>query len=80
MEQASLPQDRTLVGDDENEDEIVINHYDTSSNLQGDDIPFTCELSDAGNLTPLANRNTGTVVQFEEERPDTGMSYSIVQK
>ena len=72
VEQPSLPLERTLVGDEEEEeeDEIVINHHDTASNLHGEDIPFSSELSITGNLTPLINRNT--VVQLEEERPDTG--------
>jgi len=69
VEQPSLPLERTLVGDEE-EDEEVINHYDTGSNLHGEDIPFSSELSSTGNLTPLVNRNS--VVQLEEsERPDT---------
>lgn len=72
VEQPSLPLERTLVGDEEEEeeDEIVINHHDTASNLHGEDIPFSSELSITGNLTPLINRNT--VIQLEEERPDTG--------
>ena len=72
VQQTPLPLERTLVGDDEEEeeDEEVINHHDTGSNLHGEDIPFPSELSNAGNLTPLINRNT--VVQLEEsERPDT---------
>ena len=69
VEQPSLPLERTLVGDEE-EDEEVINHYDTGSNLHGEDIPFSSELRSTGNLTPLVNRNS--VVQLEEsERPDT---------
>jgi len=71
VEQPSLQLERTLVGDEEEEDEVVINHHDTASNLHGEDIPFSSELSSTGNLTPLVNRNT--VVQLEEERPDTGM-------
>ena len=71
VEQPSLLLERTLVGDEEEEeDEIVINHHDTASNLLGEDIPFSSELSNTGNLTPLVNRNA--VVQLEEERPDTG--------
>jgi len=70
VEQHSLPLERTLVGDEEEEDEIVLNHHDTADNLHGEDIPFSSELSSTGNLTPLVNRNT--VVQLEEERPDTG--------
>ena len=71
-EQDSQPLERTLIGnDDEEEDEVVINHHDATDNLQGEDIPFTSECNNAANLTPLANRNT--LVQFEEERPDTGM-------
>lgn len=69
VEQPSLPLERTLVGDEE-EDEEVINHYDAGSNLHGEDIPFSSELSSTGNLTPLVNRNSA--VQLEEsERPDT---------
>ena len=71
-EQDSQPLERTLVGnDDEEEDEVVINHHDATDNLQGEDIPFTSECGNAANLTPLPDRNT--LVQFEEERPDTGM-------
>ena len=71
-EQDSQPLERTLVGnDDEEEDEIVIDRHVAMDNLQGEDIPFTSECSDPANLMPLANRNT--LVQFEEERPDTGM-------
>ena len=72
LEQASLPLERTLVGneDEEEEDEVVINHHDPDGSLQAEDIPFTSEFSDTTNLTPLAKRNA--VVQFEEERPDTG--------
>lgn len=70
VEQPSLPLERTLVGDEEEEGEEVINHYDTGSNLHGEDIPFSSELSSTGNLTPLVNRNS--VVQLgESERPDT---------
>ncbi|XP_078367466.1 uncharacterized protein LOC144651409 isoform X2 [Oculina patagonica] len=68
-----LPLERTLVGDDDDDeegDEIVINHHDTASNLHGEDIPFSNEFGDTANLTPLVNRNT--MVQLEEERPDTG--------
>lgn len=71
-EHDSQPLERTLVGnDDEEEDEVVINHHDATDNLQGEDIPFTSECNNAANLMPLANRNM--LVQFEEERPDTGM-------
>lgn len=71
VEQPSLPLERTLVGDEEEEEgEEVINHYDTGRNLHGEDIPFSSELSSTGNLTPLVNRNS--VVQLaESERPDT---------
>lgn len=71
LQQVSLPQDRTLVGDDDDEDEVVINHSEITRNPQGDDIPFTSDGGDAGNLTPSVNRDT--LVQFEEERPDTGI-------
>lgn len=71
LQQVSLPQDRTLVGDDDDEDEVVINHSEITRNPQGDDIPFTSDGGDAGNLTPPVNRDT--LVQFEEERPDTGI-------
>ena len=68
-----------MVGnDEEEEDEIVINHHDPAVSLQGEDIPFTSDFS--ANLTPpLANRST--MVQFEEERPDTGMEvYNSLNK
>lgn len=72
LQQVSLRQDRTLVGDDDDEeDEVVINHSEITRNPQGDDIPFTSDGGDAGNLTPSVNRDT--LVQFEEERPDTGI-------
>lgn len=71
LQQVSLPQDRTLVGDDDEEDEVVINHSEITRNPQGDDIPFTSDGGDAGNLTSPVNRDT--LVQFEEERPDTGI-------
>lgn len=72
-----LPLERTLVGDEqeEEEDEIVINHHETTSNLHGEDIPFSSELSNTANLTPLVKRNA--VVQLEEERPDTSKYISI---
>lgn len=61
-----LPLERTLVGDEEDEeDEIVINHHDTGSILHGEDIPFSSALG-----RTLVNRKT--VLQLEEERPDTG--------
>ena len=75
VEQPSLPLERTLVGDEEEEeDEVVINHHDTTSNLYGEDIPFSNELGNTANQTPLVNRST--VLQLEEERPDTGMKIS----
>ena len=68
LQQVSLLQDRTLVGDDDEEDEVVINHIEITRNPQGDDIPFTSDGGGAGNLTPPVS-----MVQFEEERPDTGI-------
>ena len=67
MVEEPLPLERTLVGDEEDEeDEIVINHHDTGSILHGEDIPFSGELG----RTPV---NRKTVLQLEEEeRPDTG--------
>ena len=66
MVEQPLLLERTLVGDEEDEeDEIVINHHDTASNLHGEDIPFSSELG-----RTLINRKT--VLQLEEERPDTG--------
>lgn len=66
MVEQPLLLERTLVGDEEDEeDEIVINHHDTASNLHGEDIPFSSELG----RTPI---NRKTVLQLEEERPDTG--------
>ena len=76
LQQVSLPQDRTLVGDDDDDDEVVINHIEITRNPQGDDIPFTSDGSDVGNLTPPVNRDT--LVQFEEERPDTGMNNFLI--
>lgn len=76
LELVSQPLERTLVGnndDDEEEDGIVINHHDPSDHSQGEDIPFTSDFSDAANLPPVVNRNT--LVQCEEERPDTGTVY-----
>ena len=49
----------------------MINHSEINRNPQGDDIPFTSDSGDAENLTPPVNRDT--LVQFEEERPDTGI-------
>lgn len=72
-----MPLERTLVGDeDDEEDDIIINHHTPASNLHGEDIPFSNEFSDTANLTPLVSRNT--VVQLEEERPDTGMNLQLL--
>ena len=54
----------------------MINHIEITRNPQGDDIPFTSDGSDVGNLTPPVNRDT--LVQFEEERPDTGMNNFLI--
>ena len=63
------------MGDEEEEgDEIVINHHNPASNQHGEDIPFCNEYGDTANQTPLVNRNA--VVPLEEERPDTGMKIS----
>ena len=68
--------ERTLVGDEEEQDdEVVLNHHNTVGNQQGEDIPFSNEFSNNVSQTPVVNRNT--VMQIEEERPDTGMNMLI---
>lgn len=74
LKQAVQPLERTLIGDEEEEDEIVVNHLVPDESLQGNDDPLTGEVTNPSNATPLASRNVMLQVeQLEEERPDTGM-------
>ena len=76
LKQATQPLERTLIGDEDEdeEDEIVVNHLVPDENLQGNDDPLTGEVSNPSNATPLASKNAMLQVeQLEEERPDTGM-------
>ena len=71
--------ERTLIGDEEDGNdlgEVVLNRYIVDGNQQeGEDVPFTNGFHPASDQTPVVNKNT--VMQLEEERPDTGMKESI---
>ncbi|XP_022796822.1 uncharacterized protein LOC111335223 isoform X4 [Stylophora pistillata] len=68
-----LTLERTLVGNEEDSndlDEVVLDHHTDVGNQPGEDIPFTNGSHPPSDQTPVVNRNT--VLQLEEERPDTG--------
>ena len=71
--------ERTLIGDEEDGNdlgEVVLNRYTVDGNQQeGEDIPFTNGFHPVSDQTPVVNKNT--VMQLEEERPDTGMKELI---